>query len=39
MVNLKLERWRSVYGLRLSCSPFLRVELSDARDVTWCLGA
>ncbi|CAK9078948.1 unnamed protein product [Durusdinium trenchii] len=26
-------RWRSIYGLRITPSPFLRVELTDARDV------
>ena len=26
-------RWRSIYGLHLDSSPFLRVELADARDV------
>eukprot|EP00435_Cladocopium_sp_Y103_P051520 s822_g16.t1 len=33
VVNLKLERWRSVYGLHLAAAPFLRVELLDSRDV------
>lgn len=33
VVNLKLERWRSVYGCHLALAPFLRVELLDPRDV------
>lgn len=33
VVNLQLERWRSVYGLHLALAPFLRVELMDPRDV------
>ncbi|CAJ1333893.1 unnamed protein product, partial [Effrenium voratum] len=32
VVNLKLERWRSIYGLR-AVSAFLRVEVLDFRDV------
>ncbi|CAE7333691.1 unnamed protein product [Symbiodinium natans] len=33
VVNLKLERWCSVYGLHLQPAPFLRVEVADFRDV------
>ncbi|CAE8628076.1 unnamed protein product [Polarella glacialis] len=33
IVGLRLERWRSIYGLRLQASPFLRLELLDPRDV------
>ncbi|CAJ1438153.1 unnamed protein product, partial [Effrenium voratum] len=32
VVNLKLERWRSIYGLR-AARAFLRVEVLDFRDV------
>ncbi|CAK8995468.1 DNA polymerase zeta catalytic subunit (Protein reversionless 3) [Durusdinium trenchii] len=38
VVNLRLERWRSIYGLRITPSPFLRVELTDARDVEMVAG-
>lgn len=33
VVNLKLERWCSIYGLHLQPLPFLRVEVADSRDV------
>mmetsp|Transcript_70781 Transcript_70781/g.165785 ORF Transcript_70781/g.165785 Transcript_70781/m.165785 type:complete len:143 (+) Transcript_70781:95-523(+) len=32
VVNLKLERWCSIYGLHLQPLPFLRVEVADSRD-------